>query len=65
MDGIELKDKILGGIIHNVSSLTHVHKRSLIACGIYLIVADSLLVELDLKKSSRFQFRKSKIVLSK
>jgi len=26
-------------IIHNVSSLTHAHKRSLIACGIYLSIA--------------------------
>jgi len=38
-------------VIHNVSSLTHAHKRSQIACGIYLIVADCLLVESDLKKA--------------
>jgi len=30
-------------IIHNVSSLTHAHKRSQIACGIYLSVACKLL----------------------
>ena len=29
-------------IIHNVSSLTHAHKRSQIACGIFLSVADEL-----------------------
>ena len=32
-------------IIHNVSSLTHAHKRSLIACSIYLVIAESLLEE--------------------
>ena len=31
-------------IIHNVSALTHAHKRSLIACGIYISVA-SMLIE--------------------
>ncbi|MHC1770500.1 MAG: ADP-ribosylglycohydrolase family protein [Flexilinea sp.] len=30
-------------IIHNVSSLTHAHKRSLIACGIYTAVACELI----------------------
>jgi ADP-ribosylglycohydrolase len=29
-------------IIHNISSLTHAHKRSQIACGIYLSVANEL-----------------------
>ena len=29
-------------IIHNVSALTHAHKRSLIACGIYLSMAECL-----------------------
>jgi ADP-ribosylglycohydrolase len=43
-------DEILD-IIHNVSALTHGHKRSQIACGIYLMVADCLLVETDLKKA--------------
>jgi len=36
-------------IIHNVSSLTHAHKRSLIACGIYLSVAEALFVSCDIK----------------
>ncbi|NLM46357.1 MAG: ADP-ribosylglycohydrolase [Firmicutes bacterium] len=31
------------GIIHNVSALTHAHKRSQIACGIYLSIAEELL----------------------
>ena len=39
------KDEEAVGIIHNVSSLTHAHIRSQIACGIYLIIAGSLLVE--------------------
>lgn len=30
-------------IIHNVSALTHAHKRSQIACGIYLSIAEMLL----------------------
>jgi len=46
-------------IIHNVSSLTHAHKRSQIACGIYLIVADSLFVESDLKKAVNFNLEKA------
>ncbi|TCX53587.1 ADP-ribosylglycohydrolase family protein [Dehalobacter sp. 14DCB1] len=36
-------------IIHNVSSLTHAHKRSKIACGIYISVASMLLGSMDLK----------------
>ena len=35
-------------IIYNVSSLTHAHIRSLIACNIYLSIADSLLDAKDL-----------------
>ena len=35
-------------IIHNVSSLTHGHKRSLMACGIYITVASTLMGETDL-----------------
>jgi ADP-ribosylglycohydrolase len=46
-------------IIHNVSSLTHAHKRSQIACGIYLLVADCLLVETDLKKAVNFNLEKA------
>ena len=30
-------------IIHNISSLTHAHKRSLIACGIYALMVSALL----------------------
>jgi ADP-ribosylglycohydrolase len=36
-------------IIHNVSSLTHAHKRSHIACGIYISVAVQLFVNFDIK----------------
>ncbi len=36
-------------IIHNVSSLTHAHKRSKISCGIYLSVATMLSEKMDLK----------------
>jgi ADP-ribosyl-[dinitrogen reductase] hydrolase len=35
-------------IIHNVSALTHAHKRSLIACGIYISVANMLIGDMDL-----------------
>ncbi|WP_246578270.1 ADP-ribosylglycohydrolase family protein [Clostridium frigoris] len=35
-------------IIHNVSSLTHAHKRSLIACGIYISVASRITEDIDL-----------------
>ena len=35
-------------IIHNVSSLTHAHKRSQIACGIYVSVASTLMGDTDL-----------------
>lgn len=34
-------------IIHNVSALTHAHKRSLIACGIYISVANMLIGSMD------------------
>ena len=30
-------------IIHNVSALTHAHKRSMMACGIYCIIAENLI----------------------
>jgi len=36
-------------IIHNVSALTHAHKRSQIACGIYLSVASMLIGNMDLR----------------
>jgi ADP-ribosyl-[dinitrogen reductase] hydrolase len=35
-------------IIHKVSSLTHAHKRSLIACGIYISVANKLTGDMSL-----------------
>ena len=38
-------DEAFFDIIHNVSSLTHAHVRSNIACGIYLCVAGLLLTE--------------------
>ena len=36
-------------IIHNVSALTHGHKRSQIACGIYISIASEILKQMDLK----------------
>ncbi|MCL2387241.1 MAG: ADP-ribosylglycohydrolase family protein [Defluviitaleaceae bacterium] len=36
-------------VIHNVSALTHAHKRSQIACGIYLSVAESFFVSSDIE----------------
>jgi ADP-ribosyl-[dinitrogen reductase] hydrolase len=36
-------------IIHNVSALTHAHKRSQIACGIYVCVASMLIEGTDLR----------------
>jgi len=47
-------------IIHNVSSLTHAHKRSLIACGIYLAVAEQLFDANDLKSGVYNGINKSK-----
>lgn len=35
-------------IIHNLSSLTHAHKRSLIACGIYVSVASMITRDMNL-----------------
>ena len=45
------EDKAFMDIIHNVSLLTHAHKRSQIACGMYLIIAKSLLEVSDLKST--------------
>lgn len=36
-------------IIHNISSLTHGHNRSLMSCGIYISIAAMLLDEMDVK----------------
>jgi len=38
-------------IIHNVSSLTHAHKRCLIACGIYISIAGKLLAGNDIERA--------------
>ena len=38
-------------IIHNVSALTHAHKRSLIACGIYISVASMLTEDMDISRA--------------
>ncbi len=38
-------------IIHNVSALTHAHKRSLIACGIYISVANMLMGDRDISNA--------------
>ena len=40
-------------IIHNVSALTHAHKRSKMACGIYISVASMLMEGIDLKIAVR------------
>ena len=37
-------------IIHNVSALTHGHKRSLIGCGIYISIANRLTEDMDLSR---------------
>ena len=44
------KDKIYN-IIHNISALTHAHKRSKIACGIYITVASKLTSNQELKRA--------------
>lgn len=55
-------------IIHNMASLTHRHKRSLIACGIYLYVANEIIengtnlkscIENGIKKAFAFYESKS------
>ncbi len=40
-------------IIHNVSALTHGHKRSKMACGIYISIASMLAEGMDLKMALR------------
>ena len=47
-------------IIHNVSALTHAHKRSQIACGIYLSVAESLFESSNVKNGIFSGINKSK-----
>ena len=36
-------------IIHNISALTHAHRRSKIACGIYISIASALFDDMDIK----------------
>jgi ADP-ribosylglycohydrolase len=38
-------------VIHNVSSLTHAHKRSQMACGIYISIAAMIMSETQLNKA--------------
>jgi ADP-ribosyl-[dinitrogen reductase] hydrolase len=38
-------------IIHNISSLTHAHKRSKIACGIYISIANQIIEKRDINLS--------------
>src|SRR5665648_171531 len=47
-------------IIHNVSGLTHAHKRSQIACGIYISIAAEILNRMDLKEAIESGIHKSK-----
>lgn len=47
-DEFKGKDEVFE-IIHNVSALTHAHKRSKIACGIYIPIASMMTGEKDLK----------------
>src|SRR6056297_2590030 len=46
-------------IIHNISALTHRHKRSMIACGIYITIADYVSKEYDLKEAVELGIKKS------
>src|SRR6056297_3416014 len=46
-------------IIDNVSSLTHAHKRSVIACGIYLSIASRILDGESMDKAVRQGFEKA------
>jgi len=52
------KDEAMA-IIDNVSSLTHAHKRSVVACGIYLSIASSLLDGKSMDKAVRQGFEKA------
>jgi len=53
-------------IVHNLSALTHSHKRTLIACGIYVSVAGELLngndVKIGLSKAKRYYESKQEYV---
>ena len=47
-------------IIHNVSSLTHAHPRSLIACGIYCLIVAELLSGQDITSAVKIGLSKAK-----
>ena len=50
-------------IIHNVSSLTHAHKRSQLACGIYISVASMLSLGLGWVSIKQWSTIESKMTL--
>jgi len=47
-------------VIHNVSALTHAHPRSLIACGIHISVADSLMGDVQLEVAVKSGLHKAR-----
>lgn len=47
-------------MIHKVSALTHAHKRSLIACGIYLSIAEMLIGNMKLENAIQVGLDKAK-----
>lgn len=47
--GFSCETEVIAGITHNISSLTHGHIRSKIACVIYVLIAIQLLLDKDLK----------------
>ena len=47
-------------LIHNVSSLTHGHKRSKIACGIYCCIAHNLIYDNNLQNAIRLGIQEAK-----
>jgi len=54
-----MKDEAFFDSVHHVSSLTHAHKRSLIACSVYLIIAETLLGESDLNSAIKSSLHKA------
>lgn len=50
-DGYKKSEDELFGTIHNVCSLTHAHKRSQIACGIYCSIVEEMIVYNEKQKS--------------
>jgi len=46
-------------IIHNISALTHRHKRSMIACGIHITIADYISREYNLNEAVKLGINKS------